>query len=873
VDAVRDRDFLSADQPLRDDVRRLGALVGEILAEQQGPAFLAEVENIRRAAIARREGDASALALSPLLLGAETAHAENLVRAFALYFQVVNLAERTHRIRRRRHYERTSEALQPGSLHAIIKDLAASGVGLPEITAALGELHVEPVFTAHPTEATRRALLQKEDIVADRILGDLDGTRTRHEREVDLAVMRDALTSAWQTADVAPTSPTVADELEHVSFYLGEVLYHALATFHEAMDRALLETYGATVSAPRMLRFGSWVGGDMDGNPNVGASTLRSALQTHRRIVLGAYARDLGKLAELLTQSSSRVGAFEALRLRAREHHLALQLATAFAPTDAPYTDLLQLMRKRLVATMDDSAGAYADPGAFFADLMLVGDSLRAHQGEHAGWFSVNRVIRRLQAFGFHLAAIDLRQESTVHAQALETPDSTMGAQVLAVFKEVAQALPRYGAQAFGLYIVSMAHTAKDVTNVLALGVAAGCVDDQGRVPLDVAPLFETIADLEAAPEILRALFADPAYADHLRHRNNVQWVMLGYSDSAKDGGVLGSRWALQRCQVLLTDLEAECGVRIRFFHGRGGTASRGGSKTEHAVWAAPRGSVRGVLRVTEQGEVIHRKYGLRALALRNLEQASGAVLRATLRPRAQEPREAIWKAIAQQMAEQSTRHYRSLVHDSDDFTDYFRAATPIDVIERLRLGSRPSRRDTGGTGARGAGPAQLRAIPWVFSWSQNRSALTGWYGAGTALRDACQQHGPQALTDMARDWPFFTLLLQDIEMVLAKADMGIFARYSALSPAHDTFFPRIEEEHERTVAMVLELRGQTELLSQDRVLRRSIRLRNPYIDPMSLLQLDLLRRWRATDRRDAGLLRALSATVNGIAAGLQNTG
>jgi phosphoenolpyruvate carboxylase len=873
VEAVRERDFLNADQPLRDDVRRLGALVGEILAEQEGPGFLAEVEKIRLAAIARREGDGSASALEPLLLGAETAHAENLVRAFALYFQVVNLAERTHRIRRRRHYERTSVALQPGSLHAIIKELADSGVGLPEITQVLGELHLEPVFTAHPTEATRRALLRKEEIVADRILGDLDGTRTKLEREVDLAVMRDALTSAWQTADVAPTSPTVADELEHVSFYLGEVLYHALATFHESMDRALLETYGATVSAPRMLRFGSWVGGDMDGNPNVGASTLQSALVMHRRIVLGAYERDLGHLSELLTQSSSRVGAFEALRLRAREHHAALQASEPFVATDAPYTDLLQRMRQRLLATMDDGIGAYADPSAFFADLMLVGDSLRAHQGTHAGWFAVARVIRRVQAFGFHLAAIDLRQDSAVHARALAAKDSPTGTQVLDVFKEIARALPRYGAQAFGLYIVSMAHAAKDVTNVLALGVAAGCVDDQGRVPLDVAPLFETIADLEAAPGILRALFSDPAYADHLRRRNNVQWVMLGYSDSAKDGGVVSSRWALQRCQVLLTALEAESGVRICFFHGRGGTASRGGSKTEHAVMAAPRGSVRGVLRVTEQGEVIHRKYGLRALALRNLEQAGGAVLRATLRPRPAEPREAKWKEIAEQIAARSMTHYRELVHDAGEFTDYFRAVTPIDVIERLRLGSRPSRREAADPGSRGAGPAQLRAIPWVFSWSQNRSALTGWYGAGAALAEATVRHGALVLTEMAAHWPFFSLLLQDIEMVLAKADMGIFARYSALSPAHSVFFPRIDAEHTRTVAAVLALRNQTELLSNDRVLRRSIRLRNPYIDPMSLLQLDLLRRWRATDRSDASLLRALATTVNGIAAGLQNTG
>jgi phosphoenolpyruvate carboxylase len=344
--------------------------------------------------------------------------------------------------------------------------------------------------------------------------------------------------------------------------------------------------------------------------------------------------------------------------------------------------------------------------------------------------------------------------------------------------------------------------------------------------------------------------------------------VMLGYSDSAKDGGILASRWALQRTQVVLTALARESGIRILFFHGRGGSASRGGGKTERAVMASPRGSVDGYLRLTEQGEVIHRKYGLRALAERNLEQTASAVLRATLRPRPADAREGPWRELAAQLAEDSRRHYRALVHEDAQFAGYFRAATPIDVIERLRIGSRPSRR--GGAG----GVDSLRAIPWVFAWSQNRSGLTGWYGVGTALQQAIERHGRPAIAEMARDWPFFATLLDDVEMVLAKSDMAIFGRYSLLAGhLHAPYYARIEEEFSRCRDAILALRERETVLQQDQRLAQSIRLRNPYVDPISLLQVELLRRWRAAGRPEDALFQALVATVNGIAAGVQNTG
>jgi phosphoenolpyruvate carboxylase len=455
----------------------------------------------------------------------------------------------------------------------------------------------------------------------------------------------------------------------------------------------------------------------------------------------------------------------------------------------------------------------------------------------------------------------------------IQTPDmetlepSARG--TLEVFRALADARSRYGRVALGPYIVSMSHSAADALAVLALAKLADADDGLPTAPIDVAPLFETVADLDAAPHVLRALLKDPRYRRHVAARGDRQMVMLGYSDSSKDASMMASRWALQQAQIALVAAGREFGVRIEFFHGRGGTVSRGGGNTVRGVLAAPRGSVDGMLRVTEQGEVIHRKYGIRALALRNLEQMSGAVLRATLRPRPPEAREAIWRERMREMAEVSRDHYRALVHEDADFPDYFRLATPIDLIERLRLGSRPPKR------AGAAGIGSLRAIPWVFAWSLNRAGLTGWYGAGTGLAHGIAQWGREAMAEMTQDWAFFGTFIDDIEMMLAKCDIAIFEHYSRLSgdSLHAAFHPRIAAEFTRTVESVKTLRGADELLSGDRRLRQSIRLRNPYVDPISLLQLRLLQRWRANGREEDDDYRALVATVNGVSAGVQNTG
>ena len=893
--------FATPDIPLRDDVRRLGAMVGDMLAEQVSPAFLEEIEHVRTSAIARRESDEPAASLSADLEGRSPRDAEALVRAFSTYFQVVNIAERVHRIRRRRDYERSTDTPQPEGLHDTLRRLKAQGVTLDELAEWLPRIDIEPVFTAHPTEAVRRALLEKEQLMVASLVDDLDGMRTPGERATDAARFRMALTATWQTADSSPVRPTVDDEREHVGFYLTRVLYRIMPALYETLEHAIAETYGAGLPVPRLLRFGTWVGGDMDGNPNVDARTVSGTLDAQRRAVLERYLDELWQLASLLSQSTTLVAVSDALVQRL-EHYRGLlpEAAAQSRPrhADMPYRLFNDLMRARLEATLDDAPGSYAAPEEFAEDVQLILDSLQANRGMHAGWFAVRRLLWRVRSFGFHLARLDVRQESSVHARAVaaalgredwEDLDAVERAQVLgpyasgsqplpaseeegnprldAVFAALADARQRHGSDAVGSYIISMAHDRADVLTVLALARRGGLVDADA-VPLDIVPLFETVDDLRGGTETLRDLLADSVYRQHLRARGDVQMVMLGYSDSGKDGGIAASRWGLQRAQVELLELAAEAGIRLTFFHGRGGSIIRGGGKTSRALEAAPRGSVDGRLRVTEQGEVIHRKYGIRALALRSLEQMTGAVLQYSLRPRAPESREPQWRQVMDTVAEASSRAYRGFVGERD-FMQYFRLATPIDVIERMTLGSRPSRRL-----GQDAALANLRAIPWVFAWSQARAVVPGWYGVGSGLQAAVDAGHEEALREMATDWPFFRTFLDDVAMVLSKGDLNIAELFSRLSgPLHERFFPRIGEELALTKRWVKSLTGQQSLLQHDPRLALSIRLRNPYVDPISVLQVDLLRRWRATDGEDEELLRALVACVNGVSQGVQNTG
>lgn len=901
MESSREPEFLPPDGPLREDVSRLGAMVGRMLAEQGGTAFFERVEQVRTAAIRRRREGATVDDLAASLAGLDAHDAEALARAFATYFQAVNTAERVHRIRRRRDYQREGSAPQPESLLDVLGRLKAAGVGVDELVGWLDRLWIEPVFTAHPTEAVRRSLLEKEQAIVRSLIDGFDQQRTPQERKEDDDRIYMALSAGWQTAEASPVRPSVQDEREHVDFYLANPLYRIVPALYESLAQALQETYGVAIKLPRLLRFASWVGGDMDGNPNVGADTIADCLDSQRALVLERYREDVATLARQLSQTEGRVAASAALRARLADYRERFPAAAAqIRPrhADMPYRCLLQLVGARLALTGDESSDGYPSSDELLDDLQLIADSLFQHRGVHAGAYAVERLLCRVRSFGFHLARLDVRQDSRVHDDALaalladpdwSTRDGAARADRLrpyasgeaafahsgdanaealqAVFTTLRDSRQSHGYDATGLYIISMARSAADVLAVLALARRGGLVDEAQHVPLNIAPLFETVDDLKNAPATLRALLDDPVYRRHLAARHDQQWVMLGYSDSGKDGGTLASRWGLQRAQVELLDVANAAGIHLAFFHGRGGSASRGGARITPALMSSPRGAVAGVLRVTEQGEVIHRKYGIRALALRNLEQTVGAVLRASLRPREDEPREARWRELMDTLSATSRRSYRDFVERAG-FVDYFRSATPVDVIEQMTLGSRPaSRRSMRGV-------QDLRAIPWVFAWTQCRSILPGWYGLGSALEQGVQQFGEEALAEMARDWPFFCNLLDDVEMVLAKCDLDIAEAFSKLSgPLHDEFFGLIRDEFARTRHWLLQLKGSDVLLRGEPRLAASIRLRNPYVDPMSLLQVDLLQRWRDGERNDDAVLQALVACVNGVAQGLQNTG
>ncbi len=897
--------FADKDAALRKDVRILGSMVGDLLREQSGNQFYDLVESTRRLAIERREGRATSRQLAEAVSDLDQDVVHNFIRSFSTYFQLVNTAEKVHRIRRRREYMRETGAHQPHGIYEMLDQFKKAGIGIGEIMESLSETLIEPVFTAHPTEPTRRTILRKEQNIVRKMVDLLDPGMPPQEVNAALAVIRAEVTSGWQTDEHPTESMTVADELEHVLFFLTDVLYRVIPPFYENLTDALREVYGddaAEADLPTLTRFASWVGGDMDGNPNVGAKTIRNTLARQRSLILDLYYRECASVAGKLSQCRGRVGINDEIDERIEHYRLHFSKAWGSVPSrhrDMPYRVLLKLIQARLQATYDDDAYPYESPEEFSADIQIIADSLIANHGKHAGLFAMQRLQRRVDCFGFHMATLDIRQDSMVHREVIgkclqddqwmtrsaddrlailceavsnrEAPIETQDTQVrktLAVFQTIAFCRRKYGRRAIGPYIISMTQGADDIISVILLAQWAELGNRRGEVPLDIAPLLETVPDLQNGPQIMEALLTNEVYQQHLKRRENRQTIMVGYSDSNKDGGLASARWALHQAQAALRDTLAAHDVELTLFHGRGGTVSRGGSKMHDAVLGAPAGTVNGRMRVTEQGEIINEKYGLRAIALRTLEQAAASITEASVLHPRNETLAPEWSQMMNVMADESRAHYQALTRHSDGFFDYFRSVTPIDVIEKMRIGSRPASRRAQ------RGIDDLRAIPWVFAWTQSRFILPGWYGFGTGLARAVDQFGEEQFGEMFRQWYFVRALLADAEMVLAKSDLEIAEIYSGLSgDLHQEFFPRIKEEFDLTIDMILRLSGNTHLLDGDKTLQRTIMLRNPYVDPMSLLQVELLREWRAGGSQDDWLLDALLASVNGIAQGLQNTG
>ncbi|MEE4218834.1 MAG: phosphoenolpyruvate carboxylase [Xanthomonadales bacterium] len=899
-------DIPEKDRALRADVSLLGTLLGDVLSEQHGPELLEKVEAVRRAAILQRqEGDSGGL--QDILGSLDHEQVMLVVQAFAAYLRLVNLAEKVHRLRRRRVYLRAQIGAQPGSLEMALGLMKQQGVDSAALVQAINALRIQPVFTAHPTEATRRTIQEKEYDIVLRLAELLNPDLTPQEEKLALHRIRSSLTSAWQTRLVPHQRPTVADELDNILFYLTDILYRVTPVFYESFKAAYETHFGDCPDAllrDTILRFGSWVGGDMDGNPNVTSQTILATLATQRTVIIRRYLPDVRRLGRFLSQSLSEIGFSQGMIDRLAQYRLRFPEINRAIPErhlDMPYRCLLRMVAGRLEATIADSEHAYHSAEEFAADISLIRDSLQANRGEHAGKFGVERLLRRIHAFGFHLVTLDVRQDALLHRRVmgellgcddwLQREPAKRAAvlahllaegglptvsglesfsdeadEALAVFRAISSARQLYGGAAIGLFIISMTQGADDVLTALALAEIAN-PHTGAASHLDVAPLLETVDDLEAGPDIIRSLLDFHVYRAHLDGLGKRQAVMVGYSDSNKDSGIVSSRWALHESQRRLVQTGQDRGIDIVFFHGRGGTVSRGGGNLVNGILGAPPDTVKGFLRLTEQGEVINQKYGVRFLALRNLELVTGATLYHSIGYAAQGLGQQEHEVLAF-MAERSRQRFRSTVYEDPAFPSYFRASTPIDVIEQLNIGSRPASRRSG------EGIENLRAIPWVFSWAQIRVGFPGVFGFGTALDGAIEKFGLQALRALLKNQVFFKAMVSDVEMVLAKSELGIGARYADLAgPGSRHFFATIETEFSLATLRILQLKQLDRLLDDQQVLQRNIQMRNPYVDPLHLLQVDLLRRWREGGREDDGLLDALKATVKGIALGIQNTG
>ncbi|HEX6571502.1 MAG TPA: phosphoenolpyruvate carboxylase [Steroidobacteraceae bacterium] len=913
----KDISFPAKDLSLRDDVHTLGALVGEMLRDQGGELLFQEVEGDRQRAIRRRDDDCEAsIELVVRSEARNPAQAADLIRAFATWFQMVNMAEKVHRVRRRRDYLNDSSRPQPGGLTECFQRLKTLGYTLERTVALLGRLSIEPVFTAHPTESTRRTLLRQQQRIASLLVSRLDPSLTPADRRMTLERVRTELTTSWQTADNSRERLTVADEREHVLFFLVEVIYEIIPLFYEAIEESLSIVYGPDahqVWVPEILRFGSWVGGDMDGQPDVHAKTIRESVARHHALIVNRYFLEAQGLAEKLSQSERRTPDIpQAIHDRIEHYKSVVPSARASTPSghdEMPYRVLLNQVAERLRATYDHRSGQYERVEQLIDDLSLVARSLEANRGRWAGLFMVRRFLRRVRTFGFHLATLDVRQNAEVHRSIVgralgekdweargpvarterlrealakdESPPDTLeaaGKRALWVFEAIEYCRHRYGRNAVGSYVVSMAREVDDILTVLLLARWAGFAETQtDTLPLDVAPLFESMESLEAAGDILGRLLADPIYRAHLQGRGNLQTVMIGYSDSGKAAGVVGSRWALRKAQLAMLAACEHAGVDLLVFHGRGGSVSRGGSRTEAVVGGLPTAVGSGRMRITEQGETINDRYGLQPIALRTFEQGLNSLALAVAGDRKETVHEG-WNEAMEVCAQASTRRYRAFVHDDPRFFEFFQCVTPVDVIERMQIGSRPLVRGGGG------GVDAIRAVPWHFAWSQSRHMLPGWFGAGTGLAAMIERFGRALADEMYQRWPFFAGLVDDVEMRLARADMGIAGHYERLYEGDvERYSSQIRQEYELTRELVLQLKGCARLLDSEPTLQRSIWLRNPYVDPIHLLQIQLLRRWRgagspgdkgrAADDPDRCLLQALVASVNGIAQGLQGTG
>jgi phosphoenolpyruvate carboxylase len=929
--------------PLRRDVRSLGLLLGRVLRDQAGEALFQKVEELRLSAIRRRElqGKGQTREAEDLMQMAvlqvhamPVDQAYRLSRAFAFYFELINLAETNHRKRRRLSLQISGDVdgreAQRGELRGTLRAMREAGITAEQALRWLSKVRVVPVFTAHPTEIARRSVLMKRRRMGE-FLERLDRIPVPDE---ELAALEEALvaeiTALWQTDEVRSRRPAVADEIRMGLDYYDVSLFATLPGLYEEVRAALKSEYGVDLELsdlPLLLEFGSWIGGDRDGNPFVTPEVTKAAIVAARQRLLTFYDERLQQTIDLLTTSAQQLPVSDELKARLNafqaELHLSEDAAFGAAFEFEMYRRYLVCVRARIQRTAGKTEAdkdtlesalmglaPYCSAADFLGDLEVVRRSLAANQGLRLAETLVDPLLLLVRTFGLHLQTLDIRQHAKVHRKALEEASAwcagdsadSPGAlsaetrDVLETFRAIAEIKTGCSPEAIRHYVVSGATSVEDITAVVWLARLGGvevagrgdcdCGDpglttpasrlagDPGLMPV---PLFESIEDLRNAPRICSELWSSSGYKKLLASWNNTQEVMLGYSDSNKDGGMLTSTWEIFRAHRALHEVARDCGVRLRLFHGRGGTVGRGGGPTHRAIYAQPVGAFEGQIRITEQGEVLHWKYSDVVLAERNLELMVAASLDALARPNTLIPGARYsgvlrpeWESTFEELSEISFAYYRERIIGDPDVLHYFEVATPVAELEHARIGSRPARR-------RGQMSFDnLRAIPWVFGWTQSRLLVPAWFGVGTAFAAFAQKPGGMdLLRTMMEEFPLFIDVVRNVEMALAKADLGIASLYASLVPdaaLRERVFAMLRAEFERTREAVLAVTGQKDLLQSNPVLARSILLRNPYVDPMSLIQVDLLRRKRAGEDTDE-VNRAIAGTISGIAAGLRNTG
>jgi phosphoenolpyruvate carboxylase len=901
---------------LSGTIHLVGDLLGEVITEQESREIFELEERIRQFAKARRAGDeAGARSLAEEVGALSPDSARAVAAAFSLYFDLVNLAEENHRVNVLRQEEKKHypEPVHESILEAVVT-LKNSGVSENQIQALLENLHIELVLTAHPTEAKRRTILSKIQRIAA-----LLGVLTRQdllprESEDAISALREEIATFWLTDRSRTTRPEVTDEVRTGLYFVDEVFWEVLPRIYADLENALSQHFPGLVVNHAWLRLASWIGGDRDGNPNVTAEVTAETLRLHRGLAVEKHRHAFQELARRLSLSRQRVPPPPELeawleKRRPFPPHVAY-LEKRYS--NEPYRLIFALLAEDLAeASREDMkshllSGKKGDARVHLQNFMEPLNTICAVLPPAVAQRKLATVKRQLEAFDLNSARLDIREDSARINSALSETLKALGihqafedaggaerteiltdlldgstpelaphpgitpetAETWALFQLMARTRRLYGENILGPFIISMTRDAADMLTVLLMAHWMRC--DEG---LQIVPLFETMADLEGAPEILERLFNLKAYRTHLASCGDRQMVMIGYSDSNKDGGYLAANWALYQAQENVSRVCRQYQIELTLFHGRGGTTARGGGPTNRAILAQPPGTIEGHFRLTEQGEIIASRYANPHLAHRHLEQIVNAVLLASS-PQVKEtnPVSAEWREAMVCMAADAFTGYRELVYETSGFLEFWQTATPIDEIKHLRIGSRPAARS-----ATGEAVAKIRAIPWVFSWMQSRFNLPGWYGLGTGLN---AHPSLSLLQEMYIGWPFFRALLDNAEMSLLKADMGIAALYANLVPDRalaERIFSKIKIEYELTRGKVLEVTGHKELMENEQVVRRSIDLRNPYVDPLNYIQVEMLHQLRtlsgADSAEEAALREVIVVTINGIASGLRNTG